>query len=154
MSIFGKDSVSPPERRAGLGPEAALSIISGGVRIVGDIHGAGILKVDGSIEGSIRGSRQVFLGQASEVHGDISTAEAVIAGRVLGSVFTSVRLELQPTAIVDGDIETKSIVVLEGARINGSVKMAETARISEPASHKEANSGGNPVEAGVLRLAN
>jgi cytoskeletal protein CcmA (bactofilin family) len=33
------------------------------------------------------------------------------------------RVEVQGTAIVNGDIHTRSIVVNEGARINGAVRM-------------------------------
>jgi cytoskeletal protein CcmA (bactofilin family) len=42
-----------------------------------------------------------------------------------GSISADERLELQGSAIVNGDIDTKSIVVLEGARINGTVRMKD-----------------------------
>jgi cytoskeletal protein CcmA (bactofilin family) len=37
------------------------------------------------------------------------------------------RVEIQGTSKVEGDIHTKSIVVLEGGVINGTVRMGETA---------------------------
>jgi cytoskeletal protein CcmA (bactofilin family) len=43
------------------------------------------------------------------------------------------RLELQATASVAGDIDTRSIVVIEGARINGVVRMTDvSAHRQEP----------------------
>ena len=39
---------------------------------------------------------------------------------------------LQTTAVVNGDIVTKSIVVMEGARINGGVKMTELVLVGRP----------------------
>jgi cytoskeletal protein CcmA (bactofilin family) len=49
----------------------------------------------------------------------------VIGGLVDGAIVADERLELQGSAVVSGDIDTKSIVVLEGARINGAVRMQE-----------------------------
>jgi len=46
-----------------------------------------------------------------------------------GNVQAGDRLELQSSAVVNGDIATKSIVVMEGARINGAVKMTEIALV-------------------------
>jgi cytoskeletal protein CcmA (bactofilin family) len=51
--------------------------------------------------------------------------EVVVGGLVDGAIVADERLELQSSAVVNGDIDTKSIVVLEGARINGSVRMQE-----------------------------
>jgi cytoskeletal protein CcmA (bactofilin family) len=122
--MFKKESIPRTEARPSTGPEAGLSIISAGVRIVGDVESSGILKVDGTIDGSVRGTRQVLLGSLGSILGDVSTCEAVVAGAIHGSISASVRLELQSTAVVNGDIATKSIIVLEGARINGTVQMS------------------------------
>jgi cytoskeletal protein CcmA (bactofilin family) len=56
--------------------------------------------------------------------------EVVIGGVVDGAILAAERLELQGTAIVNGDIETKSIIVLEGARINGVVRMSDATTAS------------------------
>ena len=129
MTMFSKDAPSPrPEPRSPGAPvEAALSIVSAGMRITGDVETSGVLKVDGEINGSITGARQVLLGRGGEVRGNIAASEVVVGGHVEGSVAATVRLELQPTATVTGDIETRSIIVLEGARINGLVRMTDAA---------------------------
>jgi len=153
MAMFGKEPATRAEGHPAAAPEAALSIISGGVKIVGDIQSTGILKVDGIIEGSVRGARQVLLGRSGTIRGDVSSSEAVIAGTVHGSISASDRLELQSTAVVNGDIDTKSIVVLEGARINGVVRMndsSEKIASSSEQTHEASNSG---KELGSLRLA-
>ena len=49
----------------------------------------------------------------------------VIGGVLDGTIVADDQLELQGSAVVNGDIDTKSIVVLEGARINGVVRMQE-----------------------------
>lgn len=134
MSMFGKEGSSKTEVRSQAAPvEAALSIIASGMRITGDVETSGVLKVDGDIHGSITGARQVLLGRGASVHGNVTAAEVVVGGHVEGSVAALERLELQATATITGDIETRSIVVLEGARINGLVRMTDAAAVrSEP----------------------
>jgi cytoskeletal protein CcmA (bactofilin family) len=89
--------------------------------------------VDGEINGSITGARQVLLGRGAAVHGNVTASEVVVGGHVEGSVSALERLELQVTATITGDIETRSIVVLEGARINGRVRMTDAAAVrTEP----------------------
>jgi cytoskeletal protein CcmA (bactofilin family) len=59
------------------------------------------------------------------VHGNVVAGEIVIGGVVDGSINAGERLELQASAVVNGDIDAKSIVVLEGARVNGAVRMSD-----------------------------
>jgi cytoskeletal protein CcmA (bactofilin family) len=107
------------------GSEASLSIIAAGMHITGDVETTGTLKIDGRIEGSVTGARQLLLGRGGAIHGGVRASEVVIAGIVDGPIVADERLELQSSAVVNGDIDTKSIVVLEGARINGGVRMQE-----------------------------
>jgi cytoskeletal protein CcmA (bactofilin family) len=104
---------------------AALSIIAAGMRITGDVETNGTLKIDGRIDGSVVGARQVMLGRNGAIHGNVHAGEVVIGGLVDGAIAADERLELQSSAVVNGDIDTKSIVVMEGARINGAVRMQE-----------------------------
>jgi cytoskeletal protein CcmA (bactofilin family) len=127
MAMFSKDAGSRPEPRPPGAPvEAALSIIAAGMKITGDVDTSGVLKVDGEINGSITGARQVLLGRGGTVRGNVVAGEVVVGGHVEGSVSAAERLELQVTATINGDIETRSIVVLEGARINGLVRMTDS----------------------------
>ena len=133
MTIFGKDGGTPrPERRETPIAEAPMSIISSGMRITGDLECAGVVKVDGRVDGSVTGARQVLLGRGGAVHGNVIADEVVVGGVVDGGIHAADRLELQGTAVVNGDIETKSIVVLEGARINGVVRMSDEIAVSRP----------------------
>jgi cytoskeletal protein CcmA (bactofilin family) len=128
MAMFSKEAPARAESRApGSAVEAVLSIVAPGMIITGDVQTAGVLKVDGEINGSIIGARQVLLGRGGVIRGNISAGEVVVGGSVDGSVSAQDRLELQSTASVTGDIDTRSIVVIEGARINGMVRMSDGA---------------------------
>lgn len=119
-------------------PEAALSIIAAGMRITGDIETSGTLKIDGRVEGSVIGAKQMMLGRSGAIHGNVHAGEVVLGGTVDGAIVADERLELQGSAVVNGDIDTKSIVVLEGARINGAVRMQEIRLVNaqQPADRK------------------
>ena len=131
MTIFGKDQALPAraEPRSGAmtaaGADAAPSVIAVGMRIVGDLESNGVVKIDGRVDGSVTHARQVLLGRGATIKGNVTADELVVGGTVEGGIRATERLELQATAVVNGDIETKSIVVLEGARINGSVRMTD-----------------------------
>jgi cytoskeletal protein CcmA (bactofilin family) len=138
MAMFTKDLIERGESKNASGQaDGGLSIIGFGMTVTGDIEGQGVVKIEGRVEGSVRGVRQVLVGRQGEVTGDIETREAVIGGRVEGTITASERVEIQGTSTVIGDIHTKSIVVMDGGRINGHVRMDEapvapTARNTPP----------------------
>jgi cytoskeletal protein CcmA (bactofilin family) len=131
MSIFTKPSERPATRLDAPVNEGAMSVIAHGMRILGDIESTGVIKVEGVIEGSVRGARQLFLGRSGVVHGDVHVGDAIVGGKIVGSVVALDRVELQSTASIEGDIHTKSIVVYEGGSLNGAVRMGEV--VARPA---------------------
>lgn len=134
MAIFNKDARSSDEPKAPpLSGGTSLSIIAAGTKIEGDIDTDGVIRIEGRVEGSIRAARQVLVGRQGEVVGDISTREAVIGGRVQGTIRASERLEVQSTSTINGDIDTRAIAVIEGGKINGSVRIADAKEVAEDA---------------------
>lgn len=136
MAMFSKDeSTSKGGPRSG--NETTLSIIAAGTTVTGDLECGGVLKVEGRIHGSVIRARQLMLAKEGAIHGDVAASEVVVGGVIDGNVVATDRLELQTTAIVNGDITTKSIVVMEGARINGGVKMTELSLVSRTEETRE-----------------
>ena len=127
MSIFNKPTTERPAIRSDASPgEGGLSVIAAGMKIIGDIDSNGVVKIEGLVEGAIRGARQLLLGRQGTIHGDIRVQEAIIGGTVVGNITADERVEIQGTSSVQGDVHTKSIVVLEGGVINGTVRMGDT----------------------------
>jgi cytoskeletal protein CcmA (bactofilin family) len=132
MAMFGKDEPTAKGTVRTQNGETTLSIISVGTTVTGDMECAGVLKVEGRIEGNVRRARQVMLAKEGSIQGDVVAQEVVVGGVIDGNVTASDRLELQTTAVVNGEITTKSVIVMEGARINGGVKMTELALVGRP----------------------
>ncbi|HEX6059777.1 MAG TPA: polymer-forming cytoskeletal protein, partial [Gemmatimonadaceae bacterium] len=63
MAIFGKDGAEKSETTKAGAPtgDGALSIVAAGMTITGDIESNGVVKVEGTIEGTIRCARQVLV---------------------------------------------------------------------------------------------
>src|SRR6185312_2531565 len=75
-----------------------------------------------------------IIAAGTEILGDIDTREAVIGGHVQGTVNASDRVEIQGTSVIIGDINTRALAVIEGGRINGSVRIADA---KEPGSDEQ-----------------
>jgi cytoskeletal protein CcmA (bactofilin family) len=120
-----KDRPAPPRISGG---ESAISIIGPGMRVEGDISTDGTVRVEGSVRGTIRAGKAVVLGKSGEILGDVLTQDAVIGGRIVGTVVAESRLELQSTCSIEGEVRAAAEHVLleEGARFNGTIKMIGT----------------------------
>jgi cytoskeletal protein CcmA (bactofilin family) len=116
--------------REGVGtpPEAVISIIGPGMKVVGDCLTDGTVRVEGIIEGSVKAGKAVVVGKQGVVIGDVQTQDAVISGRVSGTLVAESRLELQATCQIDGDVRTRRMQLEEGALLNGTVHMSESKR--------------------------
>lgn len=107
------------------GGEGVISILGPGVSVVGDLETPGSIRVEGTLIGSIRARKAVVVGRDGVVEGEIETADAIIAGSVVGTLKASSRLELQASARVEGTIRSGSIKVEEGATVNGDLGMSD-----------------------------
>lgn len=105
-------------------PEAVISIIGPGMKIVGNCETDGTIRVEGTVEGSIKAGKAVVIGKHGFVSGDVSTQDAVVSGRVEGSLAAASRLELQATCRIDGEVHTRRMQLEEGAVLNGRVHMS------------------------------
>jgi cytoskeletal protein CcmA (bactofilin family) len=123
MAIFSQNSGE--ERRRG---EAGLSIVGTGMTITGDVESDGVIKIEGTIKGSVRASQQILLAPGGLVEGDLETKEAVIGGEVRGTVRAEDRVEIQASSVIQGDIITARIAILEGGQVNGEIRMGAGVR--------------------------
>lgn len=101
----------------------SVNIINEGTKIKGNVHANSDIRVSGSVVGEAISKGKIILTNSGEVKGNVSSSDADIAGKVEGDVKVSNRLILRQDAIIDGNIYTKSLVVEEGAQINGTCKM-------------------------------
>lgn len=116
------ESAAPPAAGAPPRPETICSIGSG-TSIVGNITCDGPAQFYGHIEGEVRGS-ELLIGEGAEVVGNVVAQEVTIRGRIKGTI-RAVRVKLQATGAVEGDIFHRSLSVEDTALFEGSSRRVE-----------------------------
>jgi cytoskeletal protein CcmA (bactofilin family) len=91
--------------------------------IVGNLNGGGLLKIDGSIEGTISWQDDIILGALAMQNGNISCRNIFIAGKVTGNILCGEGLTIASTGRLTGDINVKHLIIHEGGYFNGNCIM-------------------------------
>jgi cytoskeletal protein CcmA (bactofilin family) len=97
-----------------------------GTKINGKLHFDGQATIDGEVEGEIVAQGQITVGQQATVKGKISGASIIVQGKVMADVAAEKKLEVQPPGSVVGDVTTQSLVIGDGAILEGHVSMKKT----------------------------
>ena len=113
----------------------------------GEFSGDADLQVDGEVEGSIRlEESSVNVGTHGRVTASIEAREIIVQGVVRGNMHGRERVLLGRASRVFGDIETDRLIMEEGARFRGKVKMprGEEKRNSRPATKSSETASHRP----------
>lgn len=100
-----------------LHPSETISSVSSETTIVGRLICEGVLKIYGLVEGEVIASN-AFIADGARIQGDIVAEELTIGGRVKGNIH-ALRVKLQTTAVVEGDIFHRSLSIDEDAWFEG-----------------------------------
>lgn len=107
--------------------EGLLSgFVGNGTMLTGEASFKGMLRVDGHLSGQVKSEGgTLIVGNNGQVDADIEVAVATIHGTVNGDIVASQRLELGRAAKVNGNIQTPSLVIEQGAVFEGSCRMVQ-----------------------------
>ena len=101
------------------------TIIAEGVKVEGDFTSNGNVSIEGHVSGNVAAGGDMFIGENAVIDADVTAKNAVVSGRVKGNVRIDERIELTPTSNIEGDLETRIMVVAPGAQINGRIVMPD-----------------------------
>jgi len=93
------------------------STISADLKVVGDLHCAGDVQVEGKVEGDIQ-SKSVTVGEGANVSGTIRAESVQVSGTVKGQI-EATSVILAKTAKVSGDVVHQTLTVEAGAQLEG-----------------------------------
>ena len=105
-------------------PEECSSVVSAGSTWQGTLNLDGSVRIDGQLTGDIDARETVHISEGAQVDAKVKAAFVVIAGAFQGQVECSERLELLPTSRTQGELSTKSLMIHEGAFIDGQIHMS------------------------------
>lgn len=99
--------------------------IAKGTVIDGTLKSVEDLRVDGTITGDVICQKRFVMGGSGMIKGKIECAESNIEGKIVGEIKVNGRLHLHNTALVEGKITAKKLIVDEGAAYNGECLIGE-----------------------------
>jgi cytoskeletal protein CcmA (bactofilin family) len=107
--------------------EGTLSgFVGGGTVVTGEANFKAMMRVDGHLSGRVSSSSgTLIVGANGKVDANIEVAVAVIHGTINGDIIATQRLELGRAAKVNGNIQTPSLIIEQGAVFEGSCKMLQ-----------------------------
>ncbi|HUE81131.1 MAG TPA: polymer-forming cytoskeletal protein [Pyrinomonadaceae bacterium] len=112
--------------------------VGGGTIVTGEATFKAMLRVDGHLSGRVSSSSgTLIIGANGKVDANVEVAVAIIHGSVNGDVIATQRLELGRAAKVNGNIQTPSLVIEQGAIFEGSCKMLQMSATAEKNKKKE-----------------
>jgi cytoskeletal protein CcmA (bactofilin family) len=107
--------------------EGTLSgYVGNGTSLTGEANFKGMLRIDGHLTGRIASQDGTLLvGTNGQVDADIEVAIATINGTVNGDIIATERLEMGRAARVNGNVQTPSLMIEQGAVFEGSCRMLQ-----------------------------
>ena len=109
---------------AALGLSNTISSIGSDITIVGKLICKDFIRVHGVVEDELYASN-ALIADGARVEGEIVAEELSIAGRVKGDIH-ALRVKLEGTAVVEGDIFHRVLSVHENARFEGCSRPEDT----------------------------
>ncbi|HEX5164886.1 MAG TPA: polymer-forming cytoskeletal protein, partial [Thermomicrobiales bacterium] len=77
----------------------------------------------GEVEGELAANNEIFVAEGARVNARIAAQVIIVAGTVDGTLECSGRLEVLPSGRVSGEVFAPTLVVHEGATVDGDLKM-------------------------------
>jgi cytoskeletal protein CcmA (bactofilin family) len=113
--------------------EGTLSgFVGGGTEVTGEANFKAMMRIDGHLSGRVSSSSgTLIVGANGKVDANIEVAVAVIHGTINGDIIATQRLELGRAAKVNGNIQTPSLIIEQGAIFEGSCKMLQMSQAAE-----------------------
>ncbi len=158
MGLFGRDErPTPAPQAAGAQPSGPGSqmpphqhgertVIAASILVEGALSGSGQMLVGGRVRGSIDGGDEVVIAPGGRVDARVHGRVVMVAGQIVGDITADEKIELEPTAQVDGDMTAPRILIRDGATFRGKVNMRTPESRGEIATSSARKSAAGPEQ--------
>jgi len=103
-----------------------------GVKLDGRLETAGTFRIDSAMKGTITSEDTLILGEHAVIEGEIIGNRVVVGGRFNGTIQARGKVEIQPQAIVTGEVQTPCLVIEPGAIFDGQCHMLASTEAARP----------------------
>lgn len=100
------------------------SVLGSTLRFKGKLSADEDLLIQGHVEGSIKHTSNLTIGEEGRIKGNVRAEYIVVEGSVNGDLSGDKSVIVRNSANVDGNIYSPVVTLLEGAKFNGSIDMS------------------------------
>jgi cytoskeletal protein CcmA (bactofilin family) len=123
---FGRKSMESEQASGGsVEPGGLTAFIDQGSSFEGKLSFKDTVRIDGHFSGQITSENTLVVGETGIIEANVRSQIVIISGTVAGDIVAGRKVMMHKTGRVDGNIQTPSLVMEEGAILNGQLKMSE-----------------------------
>jgi cytoskeletal protein CcmA (bactofilin family) len=123
--------MSAPKRRFLEGSSSTPTFIGAECVFVGNIRGTGQFVVSGEVHGDGEIDGGLNLSATGTWNGFIQAERAIVAGKITGGLFVKGKLEIGYTAVIHGKVSARTIVIANGAIVDGEIEVTSGLPVAE-----------------------
>lgn len=106
------------------------SVLGPTLKFKGELTADEDLLIQGTIEGSIKHSSSLTVGESGRVKANVSAEYIAVEGNVDGDIRGTQSVTIRETADITGNISSPTVSLLEGATFNGNIDMTGKAAVA------------------------
>jgi cytoskeletal protein CcmA (bactofilin family) len=138
----GSQGSSATARPSTLGPT---------ISIKGTLKGAEDLRIEGSVEGTVRFDKQsVVISESGRIKADVFARSICVEGEVTGNLYGEREIIIRPSGKLEGNITAPSVTLENGAKFRGSIDMEPTTKKAQENSIAPSKAAEKPRPAAPL----
>jgi cytoskeletal protein CcmA (bactofilin family) len=143
--------VAPVKKVApGKAASTSPSLIASDLRISGDVLAdGGEIQIDGAVQGNVS-CKSLLVGETAVLTGGVFSAEDIVVRGKIEGTLRGVRVSLQASSEVEGDIHHKSLAIEEGAFFEGKSRREDNPMANAKPSGDTANRPSSGAAGGVV----
>ena len=114
-----------------------MTTIGPTIAISGELSSTEDIVVQGRVHGQVTVRDGLLtIGEQAQLRADVRGARVMVHGQLKGSIVASERIELMPTASVEGTLSADRVILTDGTRFNGSIDMGQRTLAARVAHYK------------------
>jgi len=98
---------------------SSQSVFAKDLSVKGDVICNGLLRIEGHVEGSIRGNGEITVAENALAKAEIEGRKVIVLGKVEGNIKAKESVDVVASGQVFGDVTTDKISIEEGAVFTG-----------------------------------
>ena len=88
-----------------------------GCEFEGKLTFSGVVRLNGRFRGEIESDDTLIVGNTAQIEGKLRVGALIVGGHIVGDIVSRHRVEILSTGLVEGRIESPSLVTHEGAMV-------------------------------------